>query len=257
MSDGLTNLREYSRQQLQVGTPPKYLFNETGKPQDEALVKLSIQLRMVEALERANEQKAGFTAAQYNSGSNHFHLAQLKGSRLVEMQVLGSTPEMARTISSGIHDFLKLCFQRDKLQIERAEVYRKLTASESDLCFLMYVDETATAEEAEELFCQISLLKERLADIDQELAPPDVETLRQERNKAKALLSEISDENLKVLGKSIDLNAQMDALRWEFINTLESIARIPVEQFTGDYKQYLRDVAGRLRRNEKGGPVDA
>lgn len=51
MSDHLTDLRDYSRQELRVGKPPHYLFGENERPQDKELMRLSIGLRIAEALE--------------------------------------------------------------------------------------------------------------------------------------------------------------------------------------------------------------
>jgi hypothetical protein len=252
-------LEDISRQPMILGTT--CLTDPSGnKGYKTEIVQASALVRIADALEQANEQKhrhaAGFTSAEYTDGLNHFHLAQLKRSRLVEMQVLGSSPEMAATFSAGIRDFLTLIIERGNLQEERAEVQRKLNASESDLCHLMYVDEAGTAEEAEELFRQITWLKERLAAIDQQLAAPDIETLRRERDEAKALLQKISAEDLKLLGDSIDLNAKLDALRWDYINSLESIASLPLGQLNDEYKEHLRATARRLRNNEKGGQAN-
>ncbi|WP_375418155.1 hypothetical protein [uncultured Hymenobacter sp.] len=51
----LTPLRDYSRQELGVGNPALFLFDEEGRKQDKELMQLSIALRTAEALERQNE----------------------------------------------------------------------------------------------------------------------------------------------------------------------------------------------------------
>ncbi|MDJ0367309.1 hypothetical protein QMK33_19345 [Hymenobacter sp. H14-R3] len=52
MDSQFTPLADVSRQLLQVGTPPAYVFTEGGARYDRDLIALSIQLRIAEAQER-------------------------------------------------------------------------------------------------------------------------------------------------------------------------------------------------------------
>ncbi len=52
MASQLTPLADVSRQPLQVGTPPIYIFDKDGARYDRDIVALSVQLRIAEALER-------------------------------------------------------------------------------------------------------------------------------------------------------------------------------------------------------------
>jgi len=52
LAELLTPLADYSRQALQVGTPPGFVFDANGRPANKDLLQLSLQLRIAEALER-------------------------------------------------------------------------------------------------------------------------------------------------------------------------------------------------------------
>jgi hypothetical protein len=57
-NEQLTSLANYSRQELEVGRPPRFVFDKEGKVQDRELLALSVQLRLAEALEAQNERLA-------------------------------------------------------------------------------------------------------------------------------------------------------------------------------------------------------
>lgn len=56
MDNLLTNLADYSRQLLQVGTPPVNIYTGQGDKPSQDIIQLSLLARIAEALERAQPQ---------------------------------------------------------------------------------------------------------------------------------------------------------------------------------------------------------
>ena len=98
-------IADLSRQPLVRGTscftdPSGTVGFKTEDIQTSALV------RIADALEKQSEliqaTRPGFTAAQWEDGLNHFHAVQAKGERLVRIDVLATSPAMARQLTDDI-----------------------------------------------------------------------------------------------------------------------------------------------------------
>ena len=111
MSDQLQPLRDYSRQHLRVGNPPFYVFGENDRPQDKELMRLSLELRIAEALERQTE----LLEALYHRRDDVRNNGVLtKHGREVGLTFTASSVAMAETLSEQLRQVFVLLEQADK-----------------------------------------------------------------------------------------------------------------------------------------------
>lgn len=104
------NIIDLTRQVLVNGT--SRITDETGNKGYKAeIVQAGALLRIAAALESQTDllrgAQAGFTLDQQRDGRNHVHMVQRGDSCLVDIKVLGSSPDMAKKLADAIGDALK------------------------------------------------------------------------------------------------------------------------------------------------------
>ncbi|WP_310391477.1 hypothetical protein [Hymenobacter sp.] len=114
-------IEELSRQPLVVGTtcftdPSGNDGFKTEQVQASALVRIAAALESQTDLLRG--ARAGFDLSQQQDGRNHVHMVQTDNSCVVSIQVLGSSPAMAKQLAKGLGDVLKdlIDFANQELQ---------------------------------------------------------------------------------------------------------------------------------------------
>ncbi|HEX8659196.1 MAG TPA: hypothetical protein VF690_16775 [Hymenobacter sp.] len=103
-------IEEVSRQPLVNGTtcytdPTGHEGYKNETLQVSALVRIAAALEAQTYLLRG--ARAGFNISQQQDGRNHVHVQQSDASCVVHIQVLGSSPEMAKKLSQSLGVVLK------------------------------------------------------------------------------------------------------------------------------------------------------
>lgn len=87
------------------------ISNAKGEGVDSDLILMGTQLRIANALEAQTDllrgSAAGFTLEQQRDAMNHLHMVATNDSRLIEIKLLATSPEMALKLSRAFGDILK------------------------------------------------------------------------------------------------------------------------------------------------------
>lgn len=172
----LTPLADYSRQALQVGTPPLYLFDDNERPANKELIALSLQLRQVEAQER----QAAIADAAYAKKvqqSNTGHLS--KTGRELHLSFTATSLAMGDTLFEQLTQVLRTLERLSGVeawQQARNDDDRELQAVYCTLAQLTETGEVAagiamSAEQAEDTWAYLQGKRDelvaRVAGLDQ------------------------------------------------------------------------------------------